>query len=902
MDIRCLVEAAIAAVVAGVAVGAFVHIRSRRIYAGAIDALYDALAEVMRAHMERGMIEEKIDVARFSGVYARIADAINRHVQAHIDVKMQVVDVVSRYARGDFSVDMERLPGTKARISAAIDQVKASFESVAAEVSALANAAAKGDFSARGDAATYQNSFRTMMENLNTLMETADVGLRDVQRMLGAIANGDLTQRIQREYPGIFGALKEHANETIALLERFMAAQAEMSRQHTELGMIEQKIDADRFPGAYREMAQSINHLVQSHIDVKMRVVSIVTSYSEGDFTVQMDRLPGTKARITEAIDRVKASFEAVASDVSGLAGAAGRGDFTARADVERYQNSFRTMMEQLNALVDTADVGLTDVLRMLRAISTGDLTQRIEGEYPGTFGTLKEYSNATVALLQQFIAAQGEMSRQHMELGMIEYQMDASRFSGAYRDMAQSVNDLVQSHIAVKMRVVDVVTQYALGNFAIEMDRLPGTKAKITDAVDKIKASFESIAGEVVGLVDAAARGDFSARGDAGAYQFSFRAMVEGLNTLMETADKGLNDVARVLAALAKGDLTEAITAEYLGTFGKLKDDSNATVASLNDVVDRIRSSVEVVNTAAREIAAGNSNLSARTEQQASSLEETAASMEELLSTVKQNTDNARQANQLAIGASEIAVRGGDVVSQVVTTMGSISDSARKIGDIIGVIDGIAFQTNILALNAAVEAARAGEQGRGFAVVAGEVRNLAQRSAAAAKEIKALINDSVDRTESGSRLVDQAGRTMDEIVQAVKRVTDIMAEIAAASKEQLAGIEQVNDAVSQMDQVTQQNAALVEEAAAAAGSLEEQSGNLVNAVAVFRIARASAPAQPIVAAAPVQKPVLEPRKPLRSNGSARAKNGRSNGHGATVVAAPKVVADREDDDEWKSF
>jgi methyl-accepting chemotaxis protein len=256
----------------------------------------------------------------------------------------------------------------------------------------------------------------------------------------------------------------------------------------------------------------------------------------------------------------------------------------------------------------------------------------------------------------------------------------------------------------------------------------------------------------------------------------------------------------------------------------------------SLGRIVGEVRSGTDTIATASSQIAAGNLDLSSRTEQQASSLEETASSMEALTSTVKQNADNARQANQLAGSASEIALKGGVVVAQVVATMDSINASSKKIVDIIGVIDGIAFQTNILALNAAVEAARAGEQGRGFAVVASEVRNLAQRSAAAAKEIKGLIGDSVEKVDAGAKLVDQAGTTMGEIVESVKRVTDIMGEITAASQEQTSGIEQINQAISQMDQVTQQNASLVEEAAAAAESLQDQAGNLARVVSVFKL------------------------------------------------------------------
>ncbi len=289
------------------------------------------------------------------------------------------------------------------------------------------------------------------------------------------------------------------------------------------------------------------------------------------------------------------------------------------------------------------------------------------------------------------------------------------------------------------------------------------------------------------------------------------------------------------VAHAISTGDLSREVSLAK-GDGSSLLFAMSAMRENLTATIGHIRRSTDTITTATSEIAAGNHDLSSRTEEQASSLEETAASMEELTSTVKQNADNARQANQLAVSASSVAVKGGSVVAEVVGTMGAINASSRKIVDIIGVIDGIAFQTNILALNAAVEAARAGEQGRGFAVVAAEVRTLAQRSAAAAKEIKALIGDSVDKVEEGSKQVAEAGRTMDEIVASVKRVTDIMAEITAASQEQTAGIEQVNQAITQMDQVTQQNAALVEEAAAAASSLQEQASELSQVVSVFRL------------------------------------------------------------------
>jgi methyl-accepting chemotaxis protein len=368
------------------------------------------------------------------------------------------------------------------------------------------------------------------------------------------------------------------------------------------------------------------------------------------------------------------------------------------------------------------------------------------------------------------------------------------------------------------------------------------GRTAKVVEYASDVTAQVRSAKAlalaveQTQDVLGAAKDGDFTRRIPMEGKDGQLKLLGDSVNSLMTTSSAALDEVAGVLGALAKGDLTQRITSDYHGAFAKMREDANATVDQLTQIMTQIRQSAEEISTAAVQIATGNTDLSQRTEEQASSLEETASSMEELTATVKQNADNAKQANQLAGSASEVAVKGGSVVSQVVTTMSSITESSKKIVDIISVIDGIAFQTNILALNAAVEAARAGEQGRGFAVVASEVRNLAQRSAAAAKEIKTLIGDSVEKVQLGSKLVESAGKTMDEIVSSVKRVTDIMSEITAASQEQSAGIEQVNQAITQMDRVTQQNAALVEEAAAAAGSMKDQTVNMSQAVGIFKL------------------------------------------------------------------
>jgi methyl-accepting chemotaxis protein len=527
-----------------------------------------------------------------------------------------------------------------------------------------------------------------------------------------------------------------------------------------------------------------------------------------------------------------------------------------------------------LAVVISRAVVGpLGKAVNAIQAVARGDLSVTTQSTGKDEAGRMLAATTEMTAMLRRFSEQTQLMAQMHAGPD-ISHRIPED-FPGVYGQLASGINTVIFEHLDSIRDAIDVLNQYATGNLTPDARRLPGSRAILHESMDAAKASLLAINTQIQQLASAAAAGDFSQRGDAQRFDHDFRVMIEQLNSMMQVADGNLGQLSQLLQSIAAGDLTARMDGQFNGVFARMRDDANTTVAQLTQIVGQIQASASSITLAAGEIASGNSDLSRRTEQQAANLEETAASMEELTSTVRQNAEHARQANQLAIGAHGVASQGGEVVGQVVSTMSAIEASSKKIAEIISVIDGIAFQTNILALNAAVEAARAGEQGRGFAVVASEVRTLAQRSAAAAKEIKGLIDDSVGKVAEGSSLVHQAGSTMGEIVASVQRVTDIMAEISAASQEQSAGIEQVNQTVVQMDETTQQNAALVEEATAAARAMEEQAVQLGEAVARFRLASQGATVAParlttaplprqVAAAAPAARPA--PARPLRAS------------------------------------
>ncbi|MGR6138441.1 methyl-accepting chemotaxis protein [Stenotrophomonas maltophilia] len=486
----------------------------------------------------------------------------------------------------------------------------------------------------------------------------------------------------------------------------------------------------------------------------------------------------------------------------------------------------------------------LARAVNLAERLSKGQLDQEFRLGGRDELTQLGEAMASVRQSVQAAIGAQLQMAEQH-EAGAIRYRMDASAFPGDFGRMVQATNSLVESHVQVELLMAEVMQRYAIGDLSRDLPDYPGEKGTLTRTLAAVKQSLMAINAQIDELARAARAGDFSMRGDAGAFQYQFKTMVEHLNGMMASSQASIADVSDVLRAISHGDLTARMEGEYEGVFARMRDDANTTTAQLTGIVRGIQVAADSINNAAQELAAGNNDLSRRTEQQAANLEEAAASMEELTSTVRQNAELARQADSEAHAAGAAVRETEQAMAQMASVMGEIDQSSARISEISTVIDGIAFQTNILALNAAVEAARAGEQGRGFAVVASEVRTLAQRAGVAAKEIKELIEDAAAKVKSGLAVTVESEAAIARVAQASSRTTQLMSDIAAASKEQAAGIEQVNQVVVQMDQVTQQNAALVEEATAASRALEEQAHALTTSVSVFKMEGAAVSAAP---------------------------------------------------------
>ena len=660
-----------------------------------------------------------------------------------------------------------------------------------------------------------------------------------IESIATQIANGNLDMALnnnEQESTGVYAAMVKMQNQLTTVIEKDIQSIINTARH----GDLSNRIKLDNKNGFYKKLSSGINELVDVNEQVVNDTVRMFGAMAEGDLSQRI------KAEYRGAFDNLKKDAnrtvekltQVIEGDIQNLVDAARRGDLTQRISLEDKEGFFNSLSRSINDLVSINEQVVDDTVRMFGSMAQGDLSQRIDANYQGAFNNLKQDANQTVEKLTQVIEGDIQNLVNSARSGDLTNRIPLDNKQGFFETLSSGINDLVE----VNERVVDDtvrmfsamargdLTQRIDGNYQGAFDQL---KHDANQTVGKLTQVIES---DIQSLVNAARNGDLTQRINMSDKDGFFKTLSEGVNDLVDVNERVINDSVRVVAAMARGDLTETIDAKYDGVFGKLKSDTNSTIAKLTSVIGEIRTSSGAVVSGASEIASGNADLSQRAEEQASSLEETASSMEEMTSSVQQSAENSKASVQLAEEAREVAQKGGDAVTQAVVAMEAINKSSKEISDIIGVIDEIAFQTNLLALNAAVEAARAGEQGRGFAVVAGEVRNLAQRSADAAKEIKSLISDSGIKVSEGTTQVNNVGEILTNIVQAVGEVAKAISNIRDAADEQYLGIQQVNIAVTQMDEMTQKNAALAEEASAAGDAMSGQASQVLSLVNFFHV------------------------------------------------------------------
>jgi len=611
----------------------------------------------------------------------------------------------------------------------------------------------------------------------------------ELQQVFSKFSTGDLSQTVNGQYSGDLARLKMDVNDSVRKLNEVMG-EIKQVIEIVNTGVLSKRVDVSGKQGFFRELGENLNNNLEMNEQQVAEITRVFTAISVGDLSQNITQnYAGALAQLKQTVNESVAKLNASIVEIRNVIHAAAQGILDKRVDLNGKQGFFRELGENLNSNIELNQHMAEEVMRVFAAVAVGDLSQTMKQNYEGTLAQLKVDVNASITKLSEIMHEIREAINAAGQ-GVFDKRIDLANKVGFFRDVSENLNRSLDTNQRMVEELMRLFAAMAMGDLSQTMQdnylgKLAELKKDVNSTIGKLSQLFE--------------------------------------------------ELIRVFSAMSIGDLTQRIHHDYSGRLAELKRDVIDTAVKLNNVMKEVGLASEQVYAASEEISLGTLSLSQRTEQQAAALEETSSSMQEMTDTVQRNSDNAQEANQLSINARKYAEEGSKVVGTAIRSIGEINKSSRRMFDIISAIDEIAFQTNLLALNAAVEAARAGEQGRGFAVVASEVRNLAQRSSAAAKEIKALIQDMMTKIDDGTQAVNQSGQTLEEIVLSIKKVSDIVAEIAAANREQSAGILQVNKAVTQMDEMTQQNAALVEELSGNSDSMREQVGALNQLLDFFK-------------------------------------------------------------------
>ena len=899
----------------------------------------DMMKEMAKGHLSTRLKMERTDEI---GDLARAMDGFTDNLQT-------IVGGLQEIAKGDLSREWVAADAQD-EINPALKQVRTNLQALVADAAMLNQAAVEGKLATRADAAKHQGDYRKIVQGVNDCLDAVIGPLNVAAGYVDRISKGDIPPKITDKYNGDFNEIKNNLNQCVDAVNGLVADANLLSVAAVE-GKLATRADATKHQGDFRKIVQGVNDCLDAVIGPLNVAAGYVDRISKGDIPPKItDKYNGDFNEIKNNLNQCVDAVNALVSDAAMLSVAAVEGKLATRADATKHQGDFRKIVQGVDDCLDAVIGPLNVTADYVDKISKGVIPPIITDNYNGDFNIIKNNLNNMVKMMSDLLA-QTDIIIQGAADGQLDKRANADMFVGGWNQLVKGVNQAITNIVDPMNVTADYVDKVAKGIIPPTITtEYKGQYNVIKGNLNNMVAMMTELLSETDALVKAAIGGQLSTRAEATKFVGGWFQLVDGVNKTLDSVIGPLNVAADYVARIGKGEVPPKITDKYNGDFNTLKDNINSCIDGLQGLVEannviqlmaqndftsavkgnyqgifaelgkainesitqmrdallQVQEGALAIATASGEIAMGNQDLSSRTEEQAANLEETASGLEQITSNVNQTADNAQSANQEAVKARQVAQDGGTAVTQVIAAMESINESSAKINEIIGVVDEIAFQTNLLALNAAVEAARAGEQGRGFAVVAAEVRNLAKRSADAAKEIKVLIRESVAKSMDGSKVAAHAGETIQEVVVNVQRVTALVGEIANATQEQSTGLIELNKAVVQMDEVTQQNAALVEEAAAAAETLDGQAHTLAEVVSRFktgaetrriessRTAAASHPA--------ASKKAQPPRKALAagppSRNSVKGAALPELSHTKQPVATPKGG----DDGQWEAF
>jgi len=812
--------------------------------AAALADLRRAMDEVSRGANAATSDRIMADPQYREAVFPILDQGLERAVTVRHALDAQITDPEPRAAWAAATAALDGWAGTAKRYAAAAREQQRLAQ--AGTASAAAAEAAWADFRAFRDGHV---SAARSVEELSALLQKGIDAERE-----GAIAQARSASSLALVVLGIGTLILVVVS---LLIPRrvdltLLAARAEADRLRAAVaaGKLDMRADTSGLDPDFQPLLAAQNETLEAFA-VPFRTASdAVLRMSRGDLPPPIaQKFHGDFDVLTDAVNRCIVAVQALVADAGALAKAGVEGRLQTRADASAHAGAFRAVVEGVNATLDAVVGPLGVAASYVDDIAKGIVPEKLTAEYRGDFELIRKNLNTCVDAISGLLAEMGRVAKAH-EVGEIDAQVDATRFQGAWQAMAAGVNGTVGGHLAVNRKVLDVMVAFGRGEFDVPLERLPGKRAFINDTVEQVRTNLRALIADARRLADAAIAGKLSVRADAASHPGDFRKIVEGLNGVLDAVNTPIDEASRVLDRLAGRDLRARMTGTYQGDLGRIREAVNGTAEALHEALAQVAGSVEQVSAASTQIASSSQSVASGASEQASSLAETTASIDSIAGMSRQTADHAHQASLLASGARSAATEGAGAVEQMQGAMGKIKASAEGTSQIIRDVTEIAFQTNLLALNAAVEAARAGEAGRGFAVVAEEVRSLALRAKEAATKTEALIRQSVRETGEGEVTSRLAAGKLDEIVAGVGKLSAIVAEIAAASKEQTHAIEQMTRAGTEMEKVTQQNAASAEQSSSAASELSAQAEELAAMVGAFQLERRAA-APPRAAALP---------------------------------------------------